>query len=90
MNLILAFFWLALALCAFVGSFIQAEVVIMRKEISLPWVAGISLAMFGYNLLRWWLSRVQQRDREVMKQISGRLRRHEDERNPDFDFTDDR
>jgi len=86
-NLILAFFWLILSIGLFLYPFFNqgARLNIGDTGISFAWLA---LFFFCYNLLRWWMFRIQKRDREVMEGISGRKRKQEEERNPDFDFND--
>jgi hypothetical protein len=85
LNLILAVFWLVLSVGLFLYPRLHpqgARLTIGQTGISFAWVA---VFFFGYNLLRWWLLRLQKRDRERMDHVSDR---HE-ERNPDFDFSDD-
>jgi hypothetical protein len=78
-NLGLAVFWLVVALGVFISG---------GTGFPLAW-AWVPAFFCCYNLLRWWLSRLQKRDRAVMKQIAQRMRRPTEERNPDFDFGDD-
>jgi hypothetical protein len=91
LNLVLAMSWLMLAVASLLYLLVQpagGRVVMFGNDISVGWVAGVAVFMFGYNMLRWWLVRTHKRDREVMKQISGRLRNRVEERNPDFDFSE--
>lgn len=92
LNLIMALFWLVLAVACILYSLVSPHggwVQFFSNRIHVLWMAGIAIFMFGFRLLRWWLIRVQARDREVMSRISGRARRRVEERNPDFDFSQD-
>jgi hypothetical protein len=92
LNLILALFWLMLAVTSLFYLVLHpggGRIVLFGNDISAGWVAGVGLFMFGYNMLRWWLVRTHKRDREVMRQISDRARHRAEERNPDFDFSDE-
>jgi hypothetical protein len=102
LNLVLALCWLVLALASVFYFLLQpaaGRVALFGNDIPVTWVAGISLFMFCYNMLRWWLVRVQKRQREAMKESSGQDALRKDapskaqhwpkERNPDFDFSDE-
>jgi hypothetical protein len=91
MNLVLALFWLALALAS-LGYFLLhpagGTIVLFGNDVSATWIGAIGIVMFVYNMLRWWVVRVRRREREVMNQISRPTRRQPEERNPDFDFSE--
>jgi hypothetical protein len=87
-NFSLAVFWLVVAIALFSYPLLHpqgAPLDIAGTGIPLAWVA---VFFFCYNVLRWWLSRVQRRDRELMRRIARRPHSTE-ERNPDFDFGED-
>jgi hypothetical protein len=90
LNLILAACWLALAIGSILYQLAHPEVrAFFSNGISPTWISGIALLMFGYNMLRWWLVRVQRRDRQAMDRSAGRMQHRVEERNPDFDFSDE-
>ena len=89
LNLILALFWLIVSIGLFLYPVLHPEgarLEILRTGIPFAWMTTF---LCGYNLLRWWLIRVKKREREVMDRISDRTRPRGEERNPDFDFSDE-
>ena len=88
LNFILALFWLVLAVGMFLYPLLNpngARVTVGDTGVSFAWVAVLFCC---YNLVRWWMFRLQKRDREMMSRPAGRARARLEERNPDFDFSD--
>jgi hypothetical protein len=89
-NLILAICWLALALGSFLYLLFQPDgKAFLFNGVSPAWVAGMSLLMFGYNMLRWWFVRVQRRQRQIAQRAPSQSDLRDQERNPDFDFSNE-
>jgi hypothetical protein len=89
LNLVLAICWLGLAVGSIVFSLLQPDAKAIAGNVSPTWVAGVSLLMFAYNLLRWWFMRLRRRERQTAKRASDRIDRKDQEYNPDFDFSDE-
>jgi hypothetical protein len=91
-NLVLAFFWLALALASLAYFLVHpagGRIAMFGNEVSAMWIGGIGIVMFLYNMTRWWLARARKRERETMSQISHHTRRRPAERNSEFDFSEE-
>ena len=89
LNLILALFWAVLCIGLFAYPLVNpngGRFTIANTGISFAWVAGLFCV---YNLARWWLLRAQRRDREITEQPASRRRPRQEERNPEFDFSDE-
>lgn len=88
MNLFLAIFWLVIGFGLLAWEWFivgQPFLTVRGTGISLGWFA---LALAGYNLLRWWLGRIHQRDRQSAEGFADRRRRRVfEDPNPDFDFS---
>jgi hypothetical protein len=85
-NLILAVFWLVLALGLFIYSAFNpdaARVDFLNSGISIAWVA---LFLSAYNVLRWWLVRGQRREEDRLRRAQKQSQPREKEANSDFDF----
>jgi hypothetical protein len=89
LNLILALFWGVLCVGLFAYPVLNprgGRLTIGDSGVSFAWVAVLFCC---YNLARWWMFRMQKRDREVMERPSGHRRPRVEERHPEFDFSDD-
>jgi hypothetical protein len=56
LNVVLALFWLVLALASVFYFLLQpagGRVAVFGNDIPIPWVAGVGVLMFCYNMLRW-------------------------------------
>jgi hypothetical protein len=54
-------------------------------------VSAFTVMLVGYNIVRWRLARVRQQAQEqarAMEQVVRSRRRHDEPRNPDFDFSE--
>jgi hypothetical protein len=89
-NLILAVFWLLLAVVAGVYLVHPAggRMALFGSDVSAGWVTALAGFMFAYNMLRWWLVKSRQREHAARQQILARTRHRPEERNPEFDFTE--
>jgi hypothetical protein len=55
------------------------------------WMGAFTMMLVGYNMVRWRLARVRQRSDEqarALQDVIRSRRRHDEPRNPDFDFGD--
>jgi hypothetical protein len=90
-NLILACFWLVVAVGAFVLSWVEPDLQILRLAGTGVNVGWLALAFSVYNCLRWQSSRLVARRKQQWAEASGRNyrpRREDAEPNPAFDFSD--
>jgi hypothetical protein len=78
-NLILALVWLTSAITLFVWDGLAEH----KDEKRVLW-AYFALALFVYNLVRWWLWRLGQRRRQEMEHHPGPPPKVV---NPEFDFS---
>lgn len=89
MNLILTVFWAILCVGLFAYPALNpsgGRFTIGNTGISFAWVAALFCV---YNLARWWMLRARRRDREITEQPLSRRPPHPEERNPEFDFSDE-
>jgi hypothetical protein len=88
-NLILALFWLVLAVIA--AAYLLARpaeggVHLFGSDVSAGWMAGIAGFMFVYNMLRWWVAKARQKEQLAEREMLAQNRHRTEERNPEFDF----
>jgi hypothetical protein len=94
-KLLMALVWLFLAGCIFFWEWTHPDrpgLTIWKTGISIGWGA---MLLSLYNLLRWWMARSYQArqraiadaERERRSELRKKARPNE-ERNPDFDFSD--
>jgi hypothetical protein len=85
MNLILALFWLIVAISLFLYPLLNpagGQMELGNTGISFAWVA---VFFFCFNILRWWSVRLGKKAREEIKKVPERRR---EEYNPEFNFED--
>jgi hypothetical protein len=90
MNLFLAAVWLTLG----IGILMLPDNAPLIDAEKRPWAGGAALMLAGYNVVRWWLLRSQQKAIEELRRMQQRERlrerptRHDEPPNPDFDFSE--
>jgi hypothetical protein len=84
LNLILALFWLIVAIVLFCYPLLDPAGGRLELGSTGTPFAWVAVFFFGFNLVRWRAVRLQKRAREEAKQVP--QRRQEKEYNPEFDF----
>jgi hypothetical protein len=95
LNLMLAGFWLIVALVLLLPLWLAPEqpvLVIPGTKLPIGWLA---LVMGAYNVIRWWMIRSQRQQQREMQDGLARLRkrrilpREPVEPDPNFNFTEE-